>query len=352
MNSEFFSNIKIENFKSLRSVEINDCKRINLFIGRPNVGKSNILEALSLFSLSHSRLNAPQSWGASLQGFIRAENQNELFYNGGQNENLTSSVMTDLISATISFSSNEGFIIKIENKESSELIELKENFKSYENTALKHHKPYERAYKKVKKYIFNNNKFQISSRYSSFSKYNFLRPPFGGNLMKVIESLPDLAKDCERFFSEYGLQMVFDQSSASLRLMKTLKKNGDSISKIILYPYSSIADTLQRIIFYKAAIASNENSILLFEEPEAHAFPPYISHITQEMIDSKTNQFFVTTHSPFVLNDLLENAREDLSVFIVDWKDGETTVKRLTDNELYEAYQYGIDFFTNIETFI
>ena len=52
--NQFFENIKIENFKSLRHIELNDCKRINIFIGKPNVGKSNILEALSLFSLTHN----------------------------------------------------------------------------------------------------------------------------------------------------------------------------------------------------------------------------------------------------------------------------------------------------------
>lgn len=41
--------LKIERFKSIRSLEIN-CRRINLVIGAPNVGKSNILEALGLVS--------------------------------------------------------------------------------------------------------------------------------------------------------------------------------------------------------------------------------------------------------------------------------------------------------------
>jgi len=43
-------NIEIKNFKSIRHQTIDDCKRINVFIGYPNVGKSNILEGLSLIS--------------------------------------------------------------------------------------------------------------------------------------------------------------------------------------------------------------------------------------------------------------------------------------------------------------
>jgi AAA15 family ATPase/GTPase len=123
-------------------------------------------------------------------------------------------------------------------------------------------------------------------------------------------------------------------------------------NEIILLPFSSMADTLQRLIFFKTAIASNANSVLLFEEPEAHAFPPYIVHITQDIIKSETNQFFITTHSPFVVNDFLENAIDDLAIFVVDYKDKQTIVKALTKEQLDEMYEYGIDLFSNLENYL
>ncbi|MCL5876994.1 MAG: hypothetical protein M1540_04190 [Candidatus Bathyarchaeota archaeon] len=45
-----------------------DCKRINLFIGQPNVGKSNILEAIGLLSFIG---NGKQE---NIDGFLRFEN--------------------------------------------------------------------------------------------------------------------------------------------------------------------------------------------------------------------------------------------------------------------------------------
>ena len=48
---QFIQNIQIKNFKSAKNVRFEDCKRINLLIGKPNVGKSNLLEALSIFCL-------------------------------------------------------------------------------------------------------------------------------------------------------------------------------------------------------------------------------------------------------------------------------------------------------------
>lgn len=34
--------VSIKNFKSVKSVMFSDCRRINLLIGKPNVGKSNL----------------------------------------------------------------------------------------------------------------------------------------------------------------------------------------------------------------------------------------------------------------------------------------------------------------------
>ena len=87
---------------------------------------------------------------------------------------------------------------------------------------------------------------------------------------------------------------------------------------MFLVPFSSIADSLQRLIFYKAAIDSNKDKVLCFEEPEAHTFPPYISNIVNDIISDESNQFFITTHSPYVISSMLESAGDDLAVYVVD----------------------------------
>lgn len=92
--------------------------------------------------------------------------------------------------------------------------------------------------------------------------------------------------------------------------------------------------------------------MLLFEEPEAHSFPPYMAHLTQEMIYNRDNQYFIATHSPFILNDLLENGRDELTVFVVHYEDHETKVRKLSGDELHEVYQSGVDLFTNNESFV
>lgn len=66
--------LEIENFKSIKHIEI-ETSRVNVFIGRPNSGKSNLLEAMTLFNFiqdkSH-RQNEPS--------VIRYNTLDNLFY--------------------------------------------------------------------------------------------------------------------------------------------------------------------------------------------------------------------------------------------------------------------------------
>jgi AAA15 family ATPase/GTPase len=65
--------LDIKGFKSVRDMHL-DCKRINLFIGEPNTGKSNILEALGFLSW-YGR-------GGTLRDFVRFDTVQHLFFDG------------------------------------------------------------------------------------------------------------------------------------------------------------------------------------------------------------------------------------------------------------------------------
>ena len=105
--SNFLNHIHIANFKSIRSCELINCKRINLFIGRPNVGKSNIIEALSLFSIPYLRENSSKK----LSNFIRLENETELFYNGNTTDDIT--IKADDSVCTMQYSAKEGMVASL-----------------------------------------------------------------------------------------------------------------------------------------------------------------------------------------------------------------------------------------------
>jgi len=340
----FFHTVRITNFKSLKDVTLSDCLRINVLIGKPNVGKSNILEAIGLFGLGYGRFHKNKK----LNQFARFENIPELFFEGNIQEPICLAINNDGDEPSCRIEH-----INSNQQNSQDAIELYDK-------ALKVHLFIRGGYNSL--FINNNLDIVETPEFTGFSNVRFYKflpnltlekqnlsyliPPFGVNLLNVIQADKNLKADFLRIFSEYGLKLVFDIANHALKLMK--EKHED---EIFLLPYSSMADTLQRIVFYKSAIGSNQNSILLFEEPEAHCFPPYITHIAREIIDSESNQFFIATHSPYVLDTFLEYERDDLAIYMADFKNGQTVVKRLTDEQVNDVFEYGLDLFFNAELF-
>lgn len=338
-------NIEIKNFKSIRHQTIDDCRRVNIFIGYPNVGKSNILEAVSFLTFIKKKRSS------ILTNLIRFERFNQLF--------------NDLrVSASALISFNDKYTFEINYEDESELF-----LRLYKSN------PYEYPSSVglyVSREMINSPSFDgvddFSGRftdladfqvkpYKYFSKEKFnksfsaieLKVPVGENMFEVISNNSELTKQFSEILKPYNLSLIIDQSNSDIKI--NLKKEGDVFYSI---PTSMIADTLIRLIFFKTAIYSNKDSVLLFEEPEAHMFPPYISKLTSDIIyDKNDNQYFIATHSPFVLNDFMEDMdKEDLSIYAVGLKDGATAIRRLSDEEITEVYQYGVDLFFNLEDYL
>lgn len=330
MDKSTFSNIKsvtIRNFKSVKSVTLSDCRRINVLIGRPNVGKSNILEALSLFDVPYM----VNSSDKSLKNLLRIENMADLFHNGVSSSPVEVSADENILS--VSRGSNNGLSVDIAvNGEKSKY--------SFSPSLTLSTKKEPEVLPDILAYFFPGH-FTAES-----SDLGYLLPPSGANLMETVANMPELKSSLAELFHGYGLKMMFDSGS---RQIKAMRENG---LDMFLVPFSSLADSLQRLIFYKAAIGSNLGKTICFEEPEAHTFPPYISNVVNDIIASHDNQFFITTHSPYVISSLLESAVDDLAVFVVDMAENSTIVKRLTDMQLQEAYDNGMDMFYNLEAYL
>ena len=321
------NSVSIENFKSVKSVTLSDCRRINVLIGRPNVGKSNLLEALALFDVPYM----VNSSNKSLKSLVRIENIADLFHNGVSGAAIR--ITADANTLMLSRSANNGLTIDI----ASHGDVSKYTFTPSLNLSTKKDPI---ALPEILTYFFPKH-FMAES-----SNANFLLPPSGNNLMETVANLPDLKTGLAELFHGYGLKMMFDSGSQQI---KAMRENG---LDMFLIPYNSLADSLQRLIFYKSAIESNHNKVLCFEEPEAHTFPPYISNVINDIIACKDNQYFITTHSPYVMSSLLESAGDDLAVFVVDMENNATVAHRLSEQQLQDAYDNGMDMFYNIEAYL
>lgn len=337
-----------------------DCKRINILLGQPNVGKSNLLEALSMYAVTSDQF----AKNCSARQLLRIDALSHIFHN--LNVASTARVVINNIDLTARYSKYAKLTNNVEEIDRPETV-------SVSLKVLNNDNPVDYLYRftideklQFKNRTFNNLYIDDSGnlpfpiryidRYiyndaltgTQGSPYLTMDTPFGDNLFSCIFYDNELIEYTQQLLSQFGgLKMGFDDGE---RIPKIIKEQAGE--RIVIMPTNLLADTLKRLLFFTAAIKKSTNKVLLFEEPEAHFYPPSISKLVSEIVyDNNHNQFFITTHSPFVLNDFLEHAKEDLSLYLVSLINGQTKIKKLTDNEVHEAYQYGYDVFLNLEHF-
>ena len=312
--------LKVRNFKSILSLNL-DCRRINVLIGRPNTGKSNILESLALLSFGfHGWTNND----AHL--YVRFESPSNLFYDEGLDSHVE--ISTDLSALSLRFEDGRF-------KGGSGKASLAGDYSQLHLSGSR-----DDSVQTIKLY-----KFYVQDQFPRLGS-EYLLPPIGENLVSLLLSNGELRSAIHDLFSDFGFRLGIRKQEHKLEVIKQT----DDV--IISYPYNLASDTLQRLVFYLAAILTNRESVLVFEEPEAHAFPYYTKYLAELIaLDDRDNQYFITTHNPYFLLPILEKAdKDEVAVFVTYFEDYQTKVKPLTSEQIQ---QFGeIDVFSNIDTFL
>jgi AAA15 family ATPase/GTPase len=357
---EMIKHLQIKNYKSIKQLDL-DCNRINVFVGRPNVGKSNILEALALDQLS-SFMQQNQLSDSTKKPQTKIDFKN--IFRVAEARNLFHSYETDNpieLKFDFSLGSFDNYPrLKIEHVPGEDVFLWKREGAHLSTTAFtkafdpivgdvvidtmtKHTIDSKIGYSsKINYYDFNGRVYE-EGLYHNEGGYPQLLSPYGNNILSIIERLPLLRKKIGEIFHDTGFDFVLDKVEGNLKIQRN--ENGIIFS----VPYISIADTLQRLVFYLCAIESNQYGRILLEEPEVHSFPPFVSYLADEIIES-SNQFFIVTHSPYLLTELIEKSDNDVSIFACgyDTLNFNTTARKLTDSDLSELLDYGVDIFFNI----
>ncbi|CAN1563872.1 COG1106 Predicted ATPases [Flavobacteriaceae bacterium] len=331
---EKINNIEISNFKSIKHLKIDGCKKINVFVGMPNAGKSNILEAIGLIgSLDYQYLD--------IKDFVRFTKPNELFFEG--NTKNISRVLID-----------NNYILNLEQHLDFLIINYTDNRGAKSKGVKKHYNSTEfkvDVSSGINEFSINKHsikKYSFKETNKIGSNNDFLDYPYGDNLAQIISFIPELRKKVNDFFKQNNLKLLVEKGTNELKIFKEYQDG-----TVFTLPYDMIADTLQRLIFYKAAIMSNKKAVLLFEEPEAHCFEPYILEFTNDVkYDENDNQFFIVTHSDFIIKEFLrdEESKENTNIYLVNNVDGETQVKLLEKDKNEDVYEYGMNVFFNFES--
>jgi AAA15 family ATPase/GTPase len=356
--------LEIKNFKSIKQIEI-ETSRVNLFIGKPNSGKSNLIEALTLFNFVQ-----PKDKRSIEPTLIRYNSLDNLFYDRNLSNDIQVSLGNDL--ALLAYYSGVNTFFQIINP----LPEFLQNSENYSKQATSINAVLEKK-------IFNPAKVhppdyfsklaaldmngQILSSAGALAEENPIRRyefrdgviygnPFaaylktsGDNLYAIVQGNPDVREWINSFYEEFGLEFLMDYS---LRTFEIQKKEKGIVYKI---PFELTPDTFRRMLFHVAAIYSNNNATILLEEPESHSFPPYINELSELIkADKNNNTYFITTHSPYFFNSMVEDSEKlkDISFFHVYYEDYQTKIKKLTQKDLDNISGSGADVFFNIDSFI
>jgi AAA15 family ATPase/GTPase len=318
--------ITIKNFKSIKNLELT-CGRVNVFIGEPNTGKSNLLEAIV-------GLQSYIAHGGELRDFTRIDRVSNMFYDCNLDDEIV--ITIDSFEHRIKYEYNSFVSQMVVPKNGSIGSSASFPYGSHSTSAVSN-------FCKVFKFY----RFKPLKSYSR-KNVGYLLPACGENLPAVYLTNKEVKSTVMNILNKYGLKVVIDQENNEIRLLKLLE------DVVVMIPYPLLSDTFQRLIFYLSAILTNKNSIIALEEPEAHAFPYYTKYLAELIALVKNdNRYFITTHNPYFLHSLIEKTpKKDLRVFITYYEDFQTKVKMLDEEDIKDVLDEGIDVFFNIDRFL
>ena len=189
----------------------------------------------------------------------------------------------------------------------------------------------------------------ISNIFKPFGSKSLL-PPHGLNLASILYSQREYLRRLSKSFGE-GMRLTVEIKKGSEIEVKCILEKEDPP---VIVDWSLLSETMRRLAFHLLAIWTNKDSVIAFEEPEAHSFPYYTSVLAEEIASDQNNQYFITTHNPYFLLRLLEKTpKEQIGCFVVWMKNYETRVRRLTEEEIEdEVLDAAGDVFIQLEHMI
>ena len=274
----FFDFVEIQNFKSVKELRL-DCKRVNLIIGKPNVGKSNILEAISLFCAPLSETDSDEQRQARfMSAFLRYNAISNLFFDQDISQNIQ--LKTNLGFARLWYRFQDSLFNFYMGPKISEISiddfkqgpneifgtlftgfsgfeedgriyigEIGEPLLPYKGAGItRYYLPFYSGgsfWRKddirkqsslhilshVKKYVFDRLNDERSKNLNLNKEDLFLLTPYGENLFTILQTNPDLRKEVSALFTEYKLELVLDIQNRRLEIQKRVD---DLVYKILI----------------------------------------------------------------------------------------------------------------------
>ena len=326
--------LSVERFKSIKELSIS-CRKVNVFIGAPDTGKTNILEALYFVS----RLG----WGWPIDASLRLRQDlgfDPLFYRQFFDKPIRISMVAPRPSSQRREVTVEAAISGVDRR-----LEVTTPYASgqlaFGSTMSVPDLDWIRYYG-----------YSGSEQWSYQTGYpkgtTAITPPVGWNLLYIARHNAKVYEFLKTTVAGLNWKLKFDQAQKAFRLSEVRR------DEIVEYNLDLLSDSLKRQFFYDAILQSSEDVTLVFDEPDVFAFPPFPKALGEMIGADPSNQFFLTTHNPYLLAGIVQKTpAENLALFVC-YRDeeGSTRTRLLSSDDVSKVVELGASVFFNLDDFV
>ncbi len=333
--------ILIENFKSLKKIEFDNVKRVNLIGGRNNSGKSTLLEAVFFF---FDRLSADQTmrhlaWRGIQKLDLEPEKMwSPLFYNFEMQNAIKIKISKEIMFVN----SDKNYKPKLADKENNILLENVGNLSTQQNFSLS-----------VK--VSENNK-ELFKSYHTISGLNIEK---NTSKLEIAAYLSGRTFNAAELISEFNKTDEMGETGELVEALKIIDERVENLSLnmaggvSVIYakingidrkiPAALLGDGINRLLAIIIKIKTCKNGVVLIDEIENGFHYSTMTKIWEliNKLSKKYNcQIFAATHSYECLKaafDCFESSKDDFQyIRMAKSKTGEITPK-IYDYDVLES---------------
>ena len=338
LKDHMIKELQIRNYKSVKAADLS-CKRVNVFIGPPYTGKSNILQAIALLNIFGDRNEIYDD--EELFRMLEVSCWADIFWRSPDEDPWKPHPKPKypVVIRAVQMG-GEVVTVKVDNEmevrpgieegvEEDEFhpVECSDSRVAYAVHLSLAYEPVSST--DLTRFVFYRFHPRHRDDRPFFPEKDFLVPPFGYNL----EFLLNRDRELKRLIEVYG-EDVYNGLEVKQSLRGYLYENRAASFKsgaIKEITFRSLSESLQRFIFYLTAVHHNRWMVVAIDDLDP-IYPSFSQCIADAIATKRSNQYFISTHDPFFLICLLtEVPTKELNVFWTELDGGETKVCVLTE---------------------
>lgn len=354
-NDYYLKNVKLSGYKSIKNVDVDFERGLNIIIGKNASGKTNFLTFLY-----KSLLNLTDGLYDTFSELLYLGND-KLSFKTEIKQNFSDVDINKLIEDNRRLKKDEVYEINNIKVTRIEMISRKHDIKKLGDVFLRHGLP--------DKYtsIYSPFSFKLGDKGSNVSFIEAVtgldKPEFIKRLyIKIYVDLKakEISKKSikERLKNDFFKTSNFTNILKQFTPIKDLRFNDSyivfeedenfQVNNLLIeffignnwHPFSNLSDGTKRLFYIISEVFfSNEMSTILIEEPELgihpHQLHDLMTFLKEESLDK---QIIITTHSPLVLDILNEDELDN--IIITKYENGETTLSHLDKRQKEKAKKY------------